>query len=162
MSSASANSVIADSTANDGCVIELHGYAIGDDVNDDAAYADLVGHFLRIHPGLSGVTPVHEERLMMADCPLAGTDPWAARPGVRTPDPRVVLAGDGIRCELPVALMERAATTGFQAAGTLLAARGLPGHDLWSVPTSTRHPRSVAALMPAARWVTARRMARVS
>ena len=137
-----------------GCVMELHGYAIGDDVSDEDADEDLRRHFLRIHPELAGVEPVHTERLTMADCPLAGTDPWAARPGVRTPDPRVVLAGDGIRCELPVALMERAATTGFQAANMLLGARGLAGHDLWSVPTAGRHPRSVAALLPAARWVS--------
>jgi isorenieratene synthase len=47
----------------------------------------------------------------------------------------VLLAGDGIRCELPVALMERAATTGMQAANALLAGWGTAGHDVWSVPT---------------------------
>ena len=68
---------------------------------------------------------VHEEWLLARDCPLAGTDPWADRPGVITPDPRIVLAGDGVRCEHPVALMERAATTGWMAANELLARRGL-------------------------------------
>ena len=47
-----------------------------------------------------------------ADCVLVGLEPWRSRPGVRTPDPRVLLAGDAVRCDLPVALMERAATTG--------------------------------------------------
>ncbi len=131
---------------HDGSVVELHAYAIPDDVTDDAVYADLQAQLVRLHPELAGLTPVHEERLTMADCPLAGTDPWANRPGVATGDPRVVLAGDGIRCELPVALMERAATTGLQAANQLLAGWGLPGHDLWSTPTSARHPRAVAAL----------------
>ena len=72
---------------------------------------------------------------------LAGTDPWADRPGVETPDPRVVLAGDGIRCDYPVALMERAATTGWLAANLLLQRRGLPGHDLWTVPMQGRGRR---------------------
>ena len=81
---------------------------------------------------------LHEEWLLARDCPLAGIDPWASRPGVVTPDPRVVLAGDGVRCEHPVALMERAATTGWMAANELLARRGLTGHDLWTVPTRGR------------------------
>ena len=69
-----------------------------------------------------------------------GTTPWHERPDVTTPDPRLVLAGDGIRCDYPVALMERAATTGFLAANQLLADWGLAGHDLWTVPLSTRNP----------------------
>ncbi len=40
-----------------------------------------------------------------------------------TPHPGLALAGDGIRIDLPVALMERAATTGWSAANQLL--RGL-------------------------------------
>ena len=50
-----------------------------------------------------------------------------------------MLAGDGVRCDYPVALMERAATTGWLAANALLA-RGVAGHDLWTVPMSWRHP----------------------
>jgi isorenieratene synthase len=49
-----------------------------------------------------------------------------------------VLAGDGVRCEHPVALMERAATTGWMAANALLARRGLEGHDIWTVPLRGR------------------------
>jgi isorenieratene synthase len=50
-----------------------------------------------------------------------------------------VLAGDGIRCDFPVALMERAATTGFLAANQLLYIYGVAGHDLWTVPMGSRH-----------------------
>lgn len=50
-----------------------------------------------------------------------------------------MLAGDGVRIDLPVALMERAATTGWAAANALLAQWGLAGHDLYTVPTSGRH-----------------------
>ncbi len=46
----------------------------------------------------------------------------------------MVLAGDLVRCDWPIALMERAATTGWQAANTLLAGFGRPGHELWSPP----------------------------
>ena len=134
-----------------GAVVELHAYAVPDDVTDETVLADLRTRLDLLHPELAGARPVHEEVLIERDCPLVGTDAWAARPGVLTPDADVVLAGDGIRCEMPVALMERAATTGFQAANHLLARWGLPGHDLWSVPTSTRFPRATSALRAAAR-----------
>ena len=58
---------------------------------------------------------------------------------MRTPHLRIVLAGDGIRCDFPVALMERAATTGFLAANQLLSNYGLAGHDLWTVPIRSRY-----------------------
>ncbi len=65
---------------------------------------------------------------------LIGPDRWAERPGVRTPSPRLVLAGDWVRCDYPVALMERAATTGFLAANALLEEWGVAGQDVWTVP----------------------------
>jgi isorenieratene synthase len=50
----------------------------------------------------------------------------------------VVLAGDLTRVDLPVALMERAATSGFLAADALLGQWGLRGHALWTVPVRGR------------------------
>ncbi|MBD9736100.1 isorenieratene synthase, partial [Streptomyces sp. H28] len=57
-------------------------------------------------------------------------------------------AGDAIRCDLPVALMERAATTGFLAANALLEAWDVRGQVLWTVPRAGRSPalRALAAL----------------
>ena len=81
---------------------------------------------------------MHDEWLVEADCVLVGLEPWRSRPGVRTPDPRVLLAGDAVRCDLPVALMERAATTGFMAADRLLTGWGERGHGVWSVPMGSR------------------------
>jgi carotenoid phi-ring synthase / carotenoid chi-ring synthase len=121
-----------------GCVVELHAYAVPDGTDAGDLRAELSRQLHRLHPELAGASVLHDEWLLARDCPLAGTDAWAARPGVTTPDPRVVLAGDGVRCEHPVALMERAATTGWMAANELLARRGLVGHDLWTVPTRGR------------------------
>ena len=50
----------------------------------------------------------------------------------------LVLAGDGIRIDLPVALMERAATTGWSAANSLLEHFGIGGHALQTVPNRGR------------------------
>jgi len=134
-----------------GCVMELHAYAVPPGSDGSALRLELRRQVQRLHPQLAGARVVHEEWLMAQDCPLAGTDAWAHRPGVVTPDPRVVLAGDGIRCELPVALMERAATTGWLAANALLAARGLPGHDVWTCPMSGRGQAVAHALRRALR-----------
>ena len=50
-----------------------------------------------------------------------------------------MLAGDGIRIDLPVALMERAATTGWSAPPTGCSSGwGLAGHPLHTVPTQGR------------------------
>jgi isorenieratene synthase len=76
----------------------------------------------------------HREVLIEDDCTLITPGAWEDRPGVATPSPRLVLAGDWVRCDYPVALMERAATTGLLAANRLLADWGVAGHDVWSVP----------------------------
>jgi len=68
-----------------------------------------------------------------------GIHPWEQRLSIQTPHPRIMLARDGIRCDFPVALMERAATAGFLAAKDLLIIRDLATHDLWTVPMPSRH-----------------------
>ena len=47
---------------------------------------------------------------------------------------------DRLTLYLPVALMERAATTGFSAANGLLAGWGVSGHTLHTVPIRGRSP----------------------
>jgi len=138
--------------ARGGSVVEVHAYALPYPIEDHQGQArtkdELRAELARIYPETADAEVVAEEWLVRDDCPLVGTGPWHLRPGVSTPDPRLVLAGDGVRCDFPVALMERAATTGFQAANQLLAGWGTSGHDLWTVPMSGRRPlgRLAAAL----------------
>jgi isorenieratene synthase len=73
---------------------------------------------------------------------------YTDRPTVRTPHPGLVVAGDLVRTDLPVALMERAATSGFLAANALLERWGVRGQTLWTVPDRGRG----AALRGLARW----------
>ncbi len=127
------------SQTHGGSVVELHAYALDAPVDETAVQERLLAELHRIYPELAGASARHSEWLVRNDCPLSAPTPWLDRLTVDTPDPRLVLAGDGIRCDLPVALMERAATTGFLAANQLLAGRGLAGHDLWSVPMQRRH-----------------------
>jgi isorenieratene synthase len=127
------------SAAHGGSVVELHAYALVEQPDDHLLKARLLAELHRVYPELTAAAIVAEEWLINDDCPLLGTGPWGQRLTVDTPHPRVVLAGDGIRCDFPVALMERAATTGFLAANQLLHRYGLAGHDLWTVPMRSRH-----------------------
>lgn len=123
--------------ANHGSVIELHAYACDRDLTTDSAdalIARLVDELHRIFPETATAPEISREVLIRDDCTLITPTGWAARPGVITPSPRLVLAGDWVRCDYPVALMERAATTGFLAANALLSDWGIAGEDLWTVP----------------------------
>jgi isorenieratene synthase len=125
--------------ARGGSVVELHAYALTEQPDEPVLKDRLLAELRRIYPEVVPAAVVAEEWLVNDDCPLWGTDPWEHRPTVRTPHPRIVLAGDGIRCDFPVALMERAASTGFLAANQLLYIYGVTGHDLWTVPMRSRH-----------------------
>ena len=128
-----------------GSVIELHAYAAP---ADPALGKRTVERLHALYPETGAARTVAESVLWREDCPLAGVGDFARRPRVVTPFPGLVLAGDGIRIDLPVALMERAASTGWHAANCLLARWGLAGHTLYSVPTRGR-------LAPL-RWLAAR------
>ena len=119
-----------------GSVVELHAYSVRDcdkDVRDA-----LVARMHDLYPETVGATIVDERQLRRDDCPRFAPGDFADRPTVQTPDSRVVLAGDGIRIDLPVALMERAATTGWIAANHLLDGFGLAGHAVRTVPNRGR------------------------
>ncbi|MFF4283907.1 FAD-dependent oxidoreductase [Streptomyces sp. NPDC001633] len=131
-----------------GSVLELHAYAVRPDADRAHEQRRLVEQLHTVYPETRGVRIVDQRHEWRADCPLFAVGGYADRPTVHTPDPRVVIAGDLVRTALPVALMERAATTGFLAANALLARWGVRGHPLWTVPDKGR----VAAL----RWAAGR------
>lgn len=136
--------------ANRGSVVELHAYAATED--PAALRPQLLARLHQLYPETVGARILGESTQWRCDCPLFGLGDFAQRPKVPTPFDGVVLAGDGIRIDVPVALMERAATTGFHAANRLLARWGLAGHELWTVPTTGRLPllRGLAARTAAA------------
>ena len=127
------------SAQNGGSVVELHAYACdpavtGDQAAADAVVGDLERQLRAVFPEVAGLGVREREVLVRDDCTLIGPGRWADRPGVVTPWPQLVLAGDWVRCDYPVALMERAATTGFLAANKLLEGWGVAGQDLWTAP----------------------------
>lgn len=118
-----------------GSVVELHAYA----AQQQTGTAEAALHRLHaLYPETAEAGIVADTTLWRRDCPLFGVGEFAGRPTVRTPFDGLVLAGDGVRIDLPVALMERAATTGWHAANCLLTRWGLAGHTVFSVPTRGR------------------------
>jgi isorenieratene synthase len=120
-----------------GSVVELHAYAVTTDDRETLVKA-VDDRLHAIYPETLDARVTASNSLWREDCPLFGLGDFARRPTVGTPDPALALAGDGVRIDLPVALMERAATTGWAAANTLLAGWGLAGHPLRSVPNRGR------------------------
>ncbi|MFJ3582965.1 FAD-dependent oxidoreductase [Streptomyces sp. NPDC090127] len=117
-----------------GSVVELHAYAAGPEVTP----GDLRAQLHQVFPETRAAQIVDQRHERRADCPLFAVGGHWDRPTVRTPDPTVTLAGDLVRTDLPVALMERAATTGFLAANAHLERWGLRGQTLWTVPRRGR------------------------
>lgn len=119
-----------------GSVVELHSYAVTD--TSEELPRRLLARLHDLFPETATARILGEVRLLRADCPRFAPGDFAHRPTVGTPVAGLALAGDGIRIDLPVALMERAATTGFAAANRLLTHFGVAGHPLTTVPTTGR------------------------
>ncbi len=121
-----------------GSVVELHAYAVDPGADRGAEERRLVEQLRRVYPETRTASVVDVRHEWREDCPLFPVGGYADRPAVRTPDPALVVAGDTVRTDLPVALMERAATTGFLAANALLQRWGVRGQTLWTVPDRGR------------------------
>lgn len=124
-----------------GSVVELHAYSVMEPAAAESMNTvrdALIERMHELYPETVTASIVDERLLHRDDCPRFAPGDFADRPTVRTPDPRIMLAGDGIRIDLPVALMERAATTGWTAANELLGRFGLAGHALHTVPNQGR------------------------
>lgn len=121
-----------------GEVVELHAYALTGAFAHDVEEKRLLDHLHQVYPETRAARTVSAHHEWRADCPLFAVGGYAHRPTVRTPDPRIVVAGDLVRTGLPVALMERAATSGLLAANALLERWGVRGRRLWTVPDEGR------------------------
>lgn len=121
-----------------GSVVELHAYALPEGCVRDVEEKRLVEQLYRVYPETRDANVVDARHEWRADCPLFPVGGYGERPTVRTPDPGLTVAGDLVRTDLPVALMERAATSGFLAANALLEGWGVRGQTLWTVPDRGR------------------------
>jgi carotenoid phi-ring synthase / carotenoid chi-ring synthase len=118
-------------------VVEVHSYSVTDGDTPELRAA-MLARLHELYPETAGARIVDEKVLTRNDCPRFAPGDFGRRPAVAGPLPALALAGDGIRIDLPVALMERAATTGWSAANRLLAHFGVAGHPLHTVPVQGR------------------------
>ena len=125
---------------NGGSVVEVHSYSVVEPPPFEGLREKMLSRLHQIYPETAQAGIVTERILFKQDCPLFSPGSHAGRPTVDTPVPGLMLAGDGIRIDLPVALMERAATTGWTAANRLLSGWGVNGHTLYTVPVQGRSP----------------------
>lgn len=126
--------------AHRGSVVEVHAYSVTDEPPFDGLRERMLARLHQLYPETARAGILAERILFTQDCPLFSPGSFAERPTVHTPVAGLMLAGDGIRIDLPVALMERAATTGWTAANRLLADWGISGHRLYTVPVAGRSP----------------------
>ncbi|MFE1378121.1 FAD-dependent oxidoreductase [Streptomyces sp. NPDC058740] len=133
-----------------GSVVELHAYAVDPAADRMAEQERLVAQLHRVYPETRDARIVDVRHEWRSDCPLFPVGGYEDRPAVRTGDPTLVMAGDLVRTDLPVALMERAATSGFLASNALLEHWGVRGQVLWTVPRNgrSRLMRLLAGLAP--------------
>ncbi|KFG77209.1 NAD(P)/FAD-dependent oxidoreductase [Streptomyces mutabilis] len=121
-----------------GSVVELHAYAVPATAVREVEEKRVVDQLHQVYPETRQARVLAARHEWRDDCPLFPVGGYRDRPTVRTPDPSVVVAGDLVRTGLPVALMERAATSGFLAANILLERWGVRGETLWTVPDRGR------------------------
>lgn len=131
-----------------GSVVEMHAYAVAPSQGRREVEQGLTNRLREVYPETAHADIVDARHEWREDCPLFTVGGYRDRPGVRTGDARVVVAGDLVRTGLPVALMERAATSGFLAANALLERWGVRGETLWTVPVRGRYAvaRALAGL----------------
>lgn len=116
-----------------GAVVELHAYALPEGTDEAALKQDLLTGLHTLYPETRAASILEERFLLRADCPSFAPGSYAARPGVATPFPGLVLAGDFVKLPFPTALMERAAASGMLAASTILSGYDVRPEPLWSV-----------------------------
>jgi isorenieratene synthase len=118
-----------------GSVVELHCYCVPRALQTDAEVRDaLVADLHHYLPELRHARIEREIFYQKGDFTPYFVGMHARRPGVATRDPGVWLAGDWVRVDLPVMLMEGAFTSGLLAANGILAAEGLREEAVYSVP----------------------------
>jgi isorenieratene synthase len=120
--------------ATEGSVVELHAYAVPEDVGEAALRASMLEGLHDLYPETRDARALHEVFRLDQDCPAFPPGGHARRPGVKTPAEGVALAGDFVRLPFPTALMERATASGFLAANHVLTRWDVRPEPIWSVP----------------------------
>ncbi|WP_229400986.1 FAD-dependent oxidoreductase [Micromonospora okii] len=116
-----------------GSVLELHAYACDAGVPAEELAERMRAELVTLWPEAARLRVRELRARVEAKAPAFAPGSHAGRPGVRTDADGLYLAGDGIRTDLPSALMERAAATGIVAANHVLRSCGAAAEPLHSI-----------------------------
>lgn len=120
---------------HDGGVLELHCYAVPDDLTDPeelrSVMLEELRHFL---PEYAGAEPLHEHLQLRSDFTALHVGMWNDRPGYATNVGGLRLAGDWVKLPCPAMLMEAAHVSGRLAANAVLEEEGLRTNPVYTVP----------------------------
>lgn len=116
-----------------GSVLELHCYAVPDELADGAVVSALLDEAERFVPGLAAAI-VHRHLQLRADFTALHVGMREHRPQTMTDVPGLVLAGDWVRLPCPAKLMEAAHVSARLAANAICADYEVRGVPVWTVP----------------------------
>ncbi|MCX6177942.1 MAG: FAD-dependent oxidoreductase, partial [Chlorobiales bacterium] len=104
-----------------GCIVELHAYAIApEDIKPEAEVrATMLQELHTIFPETKAAQILHELFMLQSNFTRWAPGDHAHRPGIETPFSNLFLAGDWVKVDAPVFLMEAAAFTGRMAANAI-------------------------------------------
>ncbi|ABB23323.1 FAD-dependent oxidoreductase [Pelodictyon luteolum] len=119
-----------------GSVVELHAYAIApeDMRSDDEIRQAMLRELHSLFPETLKASVLHEVFMVQSNFTRWAPGEHAGRPGPETPFPNLFLAGDWVRVDAPVFLMEAAAFTGRMAANAVFRNEGVRSVPLPIVP----------------------------
>jgi len=118
-----------------GGVLELHSYAVPDDITDERDIRDqLIREMYLYLPELETAKILHEYLQVRDDFTAFHTGLYGTRPEHTTGVENLFLAGDWVKLPVPAMLMEAACTSGFLSANEILAREGLQQEPIYTVP----------------------------
>lgn len=115
-------------------VLELHSYALPDDLPDEDVTRVLEEELRKYLPHFDASTIASRHLQLRDDFTAFHVGLAKHRPGVETNVPGLVLAGDWVGLPFPSMLMEGAHTSGVMAANVLCRKAGVRTFPVWSVP----------------------------
>jgi len=126
-----------------GSVIELHSYAVPDDLADEEVKPALIEELLHFFPELTGFTSLGEVFQLPRDFTAFHRGLFAKRPPSDSGVKGLWFAGDWVKLPFPAMLLEAAFSSGLVAANGILGEDGLSLVAIDSVPA-----RGLMAGMP--------------
>jgi isorenieratene synthase len=109
-----------------GSVVELHAYALPPErlATVDVVASRLVAQMRQLLPELKDARILHQEAQLQSNFTRFAPGDLRTRPSTTTTVPGLLLAGDWVRIDAPVALMEGAVVSGRLAANEVLQSEG--------------------------------------